>query len=88
MLLALLYQADGQLAAAAPACDQQPLGNRYWGEACPEAVNLRDSETAYVEIADGLLVRRLLEMDFWDGFEAAAAVDAYLGLTSGTGESH
>jgi hypothetical protein len=80
MLLALLYQADGQLAAAAPACDQQPLGNRYWLEVCPEPVHLRDSETAYVEIADADLVHDLLRMNFRDGAEAAAVVDNYLGL--------
>jgi hypothetical protein len=80
MLLALLYQADGQLAAAAPACDQQPLGNRYWLEVCPEPVNLRDSETAYVDIADPDLVHDLLRRNFRDGAEAAAVVDRYLGL--------
>ena len=31
MYLALLFDEGDQLLAAAPACDQQPLGNRYWG---------------------------------------------------------
>jgi hypothetical protein len=78
MILALLYQRDGQLSAAAPACDQQLLGNRYWKEIYPEEVNLRGSETAYVDIEDPELVERLLAREFGDGNEAAAAVDAYL----------
>jgi hypothetical protein len=80
MLLALLYQDDRQLSAAAPACDQQALGNRYWIEVYPEKVTLRGSETAYVNIHDPWLVERLLAMDFRDGVEAAEAVDEYLGL--------
>lgn len=80
MLLALLYQDDGTLTAAAPACDQQPLGDRYWREVYPESVRLRGSETAYVNIDDAWLVDRLLRRDFRDGAEAADAVDAYLGL--------
>jgi hypothetical protein len=82
MLLALLYEHDGQLTAAAPACDQQPLGNRYWEEVYPEKVNTLDSEIAYVAIDDRSLVERLLTMDFRDGAEAAEAVDAYLGLSA------
>jgi hypothetical protein len=86
MLLAILYQDDGQLSAAAPACDQQPLGDRYWKEIYPEEVRLRGSETAYVNIDDPLLVDRLLQMDFRDGVEAAAALDAYLGLAMAASE--
>ncbi len=80
MLLALLYAHDGELLAAALACDQEPLGNRYWREVYPEVLPLRGSETAYVEIDDALLADRLLRMDFRDGVEAAEAVDQYLGL--------
>ena len=81
MLLALLYQDDGRLAAAAPACDQQPFGDRYWREIHPEVVTLRGSETAYANIDDPTLVDRLLRMDFRDGAEAAEAVDDYLGFS-------
>ena len=82
MLLALLYESDGQLSAAAPACDQQPLGNRFWLEGCPERVNLRGSETAYADIEHPELLDWLLKMQFRDGFDAARAVEAYLGLST------
>jgi hypothetical protein len=78
MLLALLYHEDGQIAAAAPACDQQPFGDRYWTEIYPEKVNLRNSETAYLEIDHAELVDWLLNRYFRDGAAAAKAVDAYL----------
>lgn len=81
MLLALLYRSEGDLSAAAPACDQQPLGKRYWTEVYPEAVTLCGSETAYVDIDDPEFVDRLLRMHFRDGMEAAEAVDEYLALT-------
>ncbi len=77
MFLALLYKSNGQLSAAAPACDQQPLGKRFWREIYPEKVNLSGSETAVVNIEDPSLVERLLEMDFRDGNEAAEMVEAY-----------
>lgn len=80
MLLALLYKADGDLIAAAPACDQQPYGLRFWREIYPAKLDVRQSETAYVEISDAQLADRLLEMDFEDGRQAAEAVDRYLGL--------
>jgi len=82
MLLALLYDDSGRLAAAAPACDQQPFGNRYWREVYPQPVRLRGSETAYLNIDDPWLVDRLLRMDFADGVAAAAVVDEYLGLAT------
>ena len=81
MLLALLYEHDGVLSAAAPACDQQPVGDQYWREISPQSVRVQGSETAYVDIDDDSLVDRLLRMDFQDGVEAAEAVDRYLGLT-------
>src|SRR5262245_48342741 len=84
MLLAILYDDDGKVMASAPACDQQPLGNRYWEEIHPEQLNVRHSETAHVNIDDRRLVERLLKMDFQDGTEAAEAIDAYLGLSATT----
>jgi hypothetical protein len=81
MLLALLYEQDGRLSAAAPACDQQPIGNRYWWDVCAQAVNAERNETAYLNIDDRSFVDRLLRMDFRDGVEAAEAVDSYLGLS-------
>jgi hypothetical protein len=82
MLLALLYDHEDKLSAAAPACDQQPLGDRFWREVCPVTVGLLGSDTAYVDIDDTSLVDRLLRMEFQDGVEAAKAVDNYLGLAT------
>ena len=87
MLLALLYTDDDYLAAAAPACDQQPLGHRYWS-IDGRAIDGARGETAYVQIDDPQLCRRLLawtsedggDEGFADGREAAYAVDVYLGL--------
>ena len=79
MFLALAYTDDGTLAAAAPACDQQPYGPRYWRELHPQPVPHGLSvETAYADVADPEMLRRLLEMDFRDGAEAAAAIDRHL----------
>jgi hypothetical protein len=82
MLLALLYKHDGELSAAAMACDQEPLGDRFWKEVHPETKSLRGSATAYVNIDDPELAARLLRMEFQDGVEAAKAVDEYLGLAT------
>lgn len=83
MLLALLYDDTGKLVAAAPACDQQPLGNRYWRDVYPGTVHLVGSETAYAEIDDRALVERLLRMQFTEGdTEATEIVDEYLGLAT------
>ena len=80
MLLALLSTNDGELAAAAPACDQQPYGPRYWRD-IDHVVNVGpDAETSYVDIHDAELAGRLLRGEFDDPHDAAEAVDAYLGL--------
>jgi hypothetical protein len=80
MLLALLYAREGELTAAAPACDQQPYGDRYWKEIHPTAEVTDHAETAYVEINDADLALKLLRNEFEDERDAAEAVDAYLGL--------
>lgn len=75
MLLALLYSREGEVLGAAMACDQQPQGNRYWLEFTQiEPAAIASGETAHVEIADEELCRRLLAMDFANGYEAAVAV--------------
>ena len=62
MLLAILYSAEEQVIAAAPACDHQPYGDRYWTEYCPTVIDLQsEMRTAYVEIGDAELVARLLQ---------------------------
>ena len=79
MLLAILYTDDGFLAAAAPACDQQPEGDRFWNQFASDLIREgQSSETAHLHIADEALVERLLTMDFADGHAAAHAVDNYL----------
>jgi hypothetical protein len=81
VLLALLYTDEGYVAAAAPACDQEPYGNRYWMQFHSEPLAVHGfMETAYVEIDDEGLVTRLLHMRFTDGYEAAREVDRFLGL--------
>jgi hypothetical protein len=77
MLLALLYTDDQSLAACALACDEQPYGDRYWNEIHSHEVQA-GTDTAYVDIEDDILARRLLSMDSSDGREAARAIDAYL----------
>lgn len=82
MLMALLYQDQDQLIAAALACDYYALGNRYWQEVSNQGISYQpDMEIAVVQIEDQELAERLLAMDFTDANEAAHAVDAYLGLT-------
>jgi hypothetical protein len=82
MWLALLYDRNGRLSAAAPACDQHALGNRYWNEVYPEPVNTRGSETRYANIDDPVLLERLLKMAFRDDIESSEAVEPYLPATS------
>lgn len=81
MILSLLYAGDA-IIAVAPACDQQVYGWRFWTEIYdpPIDTNLvigRDTHTVHVEIADDLLVKRLLCGDL-TGVEAADAVEQYL----------
>lgn len=79
MLLALLYSADEAVLAAGLACDQQPLGNRYWSEV--QAIELpSDSETAHVLIEDPDLANQILDFTthFDDGHAAATAIEEYL----------
>ena len=89
MWLALLYTEEGFLSAAAPACDQQPYGNRYWSQVHPDPLRQGpNAETAYVNIDDEALVKRLLSMDFADGHAAARAVDEQLFAQAGVTLEH
>lgn len=82
MLMALLYTADNEIAAAAPACDQSPLGDQYWLEIHEAELAEAFSkgaffETAYITIADPDLRARLLQVgvdDEIDGQELAVEV--------------
>lgn len=63
MLMALLFVGENEIAAAAPACDQAPHGDRYWFEF--HDANISQSEvfeTAYVTIASLDLQSRLLRV--------------------------
>ena len=75
MLLALLYCDDDRIAAAAMACDQVPLGDRYWNEIFPGEIQRGDMfETAYVTVANADLRERLLKIGIdvqYDGRELA-----------------
>jgi hypothetical protein len=61
MLMALLYSNDGQILAAAPACDQVPYGDDYWMEFHAAELDSADVfETAYVTVANPETRSRLL----------------------------
>ena len=71
MLMALLYGEDDQIAAAAPACDQIPLGDRYWSDI--HAGELKSGnvyQTAYVTVANASLREKLLLIGIDELFDA------------------
>ena len=60
MLYAILYNGNDEMIAAAPACFQQPEGNRYWADIYPQTIELRDDcQTAYISIDDPQLISDL-----------------------------
>ncbi|MEM7456748.1 MAG: hypothetical protein AAF456_20560 [Planctomycetota bacterium] len=79
MLMALLYTDEDCIAAAAPACDQVPFGDRYWEEFHMSSVDSGDAfETAYVTIANPEMRERLLMLgidETIDGRELAAELE-------------
>ena len=63
MLMALLYCDDDRIAAAAPACDQVPLGDRYWTEVFEGEIESGSMfETAYVTVANAQMREKLLSI--------------------------
>ena len=73
MLMALLYCDDDRIAAAAPACDQMPYGDRYWDEIHGgEILHGAMFETAYVTVADAEMRQRLLNVGFDDSSNGTA----------------
>ncbi len=79
MLLALAYIDDGQLVAAAPACDVANRERAYWREHLDRHVTQDVAiETAYIEIDDPELVRRLLHGEINDPQAAFEAVEQYV----------
>ena len=79
MLMALLYTDEDCIAAAAPACDQVPFGDRYWEEFHVSPVDSNSVfETAYVTIANPRMREKLLMLgidDEIDGRELAAELE-------------
>ena len=71
MLMALLYSQFGRIIAAAPACDQVPLGDKYWLD-CHEADLTSEDffETAYVFVADPSLQTSLLRLGIEDSIDS------------------
>lgn len=60
MYLSLLFDKSDRLVAAAPACDQEPLGDRYWHEVHPHSLDLKNLQLAIVDVKNGELVEMLL----------------------------
>lgn len=79
MLLAVLYCEPDQVAAAAFACDQQPIGDRYWSDFFPgELAQGSIRETAHVTVNDYQLCYQLLNVgidDQIDGRQLATALE-------------
>ena len=63
MLMALLYCDDDRIAAAAPACDQVPYGDKYWTDIFPGEITRGSMfETAYITVANPEMRERLLSI--------------------------
>ncbi len=62
MIVALLFDENDRLIAAAPACDWQPLGDRYWREVYPQPLTTAGTETAAIEIKPGEMLDCLLSL--------------------------
>lgn len=64
MFLSLLFDQQDQLIAAAPGCDQQPLGNEYWRTFYPQALPAELGETAILDIQSNELTELLLGLAY------------------------
>ena len=91
MLMALLFNADDQITAAAPACDQVPYGDRYWFEYHAAQVDPGETlRTAYMMIADPDLQSRLLMAgidEAVDGRDLAKEIEAQIAPNYMTGKA-
>lgn len=73
MLMAILYSNDGEILAAAPACDQLESGDEYWNEYHVGEFELRRVlETAYVQVNDEDLCEQLMRVGIDDEIDVAA----------------
>ena len=64
MYLSLLFDQQDQLIAAAPGCDQQPLGNEYWRLIYPQPLPAELGETAVLDIQSKELTELLLGLAY------------------------
>ena len=64
MYLSLLFDRQDQLIAAAPGCDQQPLGNEYWHNIYPQPLPSELGETAVLDIQSKELTELLLGLAY------------------------
>lgn len=64
MYLSLLFDQHEQLIAAAPGCDQQPLGNEYWRAIYPQPLPDELGETAILDIQSQELTELLLGLAY------------------------
>ncbi len=73
MLMAVLFR-DDLVIAAAPACDQYPMGNHYWTEMHPiglpeflfDVASGEDLQTSYVSVSHPALRNRLIKASIDD----------------------
>lgn len=80
MLMALLYNENGSVAAAAPACDQAPYGDMYWTDIFAGEIPVGPPfETAYITVSNADVRRRLLLLGFDEdvcGFDLAETIES------------
>jgi hypothetical protein len=62
MLMALLIDDNDQIVASAPACDFTDVGERYWRDLYPHAIETVGTETAVVDVTSTRLQRALLDL--------------------------
>lgn len=64
MYLSLLFDQQDQLIAAAPGCDQQPIGVQYWRSIYPQPLPAVLGETAVLDIQSKELTELLLGLAY------------------------
>ncbi len=83
MLFALLFDEQDRMVAAAPAAEQQPMGQRYWRDVHPQGIAAeKDWQTAVVDVIDQRLIEKLnsLALDDAELAECRLAIDVLIGV--------
>ena len=63
MLMAILYAESGEIVAAAPACDQYPLGKDYWRDCFLGELDLESTlDVGYINVVSEQLRSSLLRL--------------------------